>query len=154
MRCSLWETSKKLFLLSVFCTHAEQFQEQICIFLSITHAHRVQNGCGKFRHKSFGYSLEKSERPCVLFFHELFDDFLERIRYSHNDRHVCIIPHSRTFTHPPPHLSESNPDNTQLVSTDLRQSPPTPGAEPWPMDLQPSTSGNQPASSPPARIKP
>ena len=40
-----------------------------CCFM---HAHHFQNksGFSKFRHKSFGYSLEKSERPClfVVFF--------------------------------------------------------------------------------------
>ena len=39
MQCSLRET---LFLLRVFHTRTEHFREQICIFLSFMHAHRIQ----------------------------------------------------------------------------------------------------------------
>ena len=43
MRCSLWKTSEKLFFLhGLFRTHAEHFCEQICIFLSFTHAQQIQ----------------------------------------------------------------------------------------------------------------
>ena len=68
-QCSLWETSEKLCLLCVFRARTEYFREQICIFLSCRHT-ASKSGFGKFQHKSFGYSLEKSERLCLLFFRE------------------------------------------------------------------------------------
>ena len=60
-----------------------------------------KSGFGKFRHKSFGYSLEKLDSPWMResrTFERLsgfpehpidFDDFLEQIRYSRNGRNVC-----------------------------------------------------------------
>ena len=46
--------------------HAEHFQWQIWIFLSLHMCTVSESGFGKFWHKSFGYSLEKSERPCLF----------------------------------------------------------------------------------------
>ena len=69
MWCSLRETSEKL-LLCVFCACAAHFQEQICIFLSFTYMQVSNSGFGKFQYKSFTSSWEKSERLCLLLFHE------------------------------------------------------------------------------------
>ena len=100
-----------VFLLCVFGTRTMHLQEQICIFLSFTMRTTSNSGFGKFQHKSFSNSLEKSERLCLfvlvfLWMRESgtlerlsiflerptdFDDFPEQILYSCNGRHVCRV---------------------------------------------------------------
>ena len=78
------------------------------LHISLSHmCTRSKTGFSKFWHKSFGYSLKKSDKPCLLFsfswmresrtFERLsiflehpvdFDDFPEQIRYSWNSRQV------------------------------------------------------------------
>ena len=90
--CSLWETLENFFFLHhVFCTCAEHFQEQICIFLSFVPAQCVQNGFHKLRHKSFSYS----RKGCVcllLLFHEWQNpELLRGYLYFQNALLILII---------------------------------------------------------------
>ena len=61
--------SKTSFLLYVLHACAEHFREKTCIFCLLRMHTTSKSGFSKFWHKSFSYSLEKLQRPC-LFFHE------------------------------------------------------------------------------------
>ena len=109
VQCSLPKTSEKLFfLLHVFHVCMSTSKSKSAYFCLSHICTMSKSGFGKFQHKSFGYSLEKSERLClfvVVFswmrksrtFERLsiflecpidFDDFPEQILYSCNGRHV------------------------------------------------------------------
>ena len=67
---ALWDTLEKLLLHCVFRTHAAHFwglRANLHISVFHTRTTRPKSGFGNFWYKSFGYSREKSERPCLLF---------------------------------------------------------------------------------------
>ena len=68
MQFSLWETSKNLFF---FCfvsfTHTQSTSESKSAYFCLLRMRIAsKSGFSKFQHKSFGYSLEKSGRPCLF----------------------------------------------------------------------------------------
>ena len=89
--------------------HVQSTSKRNCAsFLSFVNAQRIQSDLGKFPHKCYSYSQEKSKRQCLLFFFSWmkasetferlsvfadraidFHDFQEQIRQRSNGRHVC-----------------------------------------------------------------
>ena len=72
MQCFLWETSKKFVCFVSFVHTQSTSQSKAAYFCLSCMCNASKSGFGKFRHKSFSYSQEKSERPCLLFFFFFF----------------------------------------------------------------------------------
>ena len=82
-------SSWKLFCFVPFA-HTQSTSGSKSAYFCLPHMHNAsKTNFSKFRHKSFGYSGEKSERPCLMFFHEWKN--LELLRGYPDFRNALLI---------------------------------------------------------------